>query len=334
MPLFGKTPKQTRRPNTTIDPEREKRKAESRRIKFATDEFIRQAQNDPDLKRQFVLDTFHITLPPKDPIAEQKNQIKKIITEEALKEIQNDPELRKEFARSQVEEIMGRKSRKHDDLGDFNGGGSPLEDILSELDNVELLKQRLGGGDQSLLGKLLTPENVGQFLGLITALQGGKLPMSKTYIVQLDGKQVEVTEEQYKQLSESGRLRPVAELAAPVSEVPDDEPEDIGGPPSEPEIPEGIDLTALFEMLDREPEEVIAQLQDEVNRNVEGSKATWDFFGSSSYESIVELVTPYKANKELVPIIDNVLSRREWFDRVIQLVKESNAVKESDDHRI
>ena len=291
---------------------------------WAREKLLEKAKTNPELENQYISKLMGIEINPPDPAEEHKREIRKIISQEALEEIKRDPELRKEFARSHVEEIIG-ESHTSREFGDGEFFGSPIAQALQELENLDALKERIGG-KSGPLGGLITAEVISEGLKTIRELKG---KVERVYIVQINGKSYEVPESQYQQYLQQGRIAPIAALQepkavkiGPPAEPPISEPAISAGEPELPEFFSMVDLGQLAGYLDQPPEEFVIQLETEVSEGITQSQLIWNFLTTTSHDKIVELITPYKNHSQVGVYVERLLSGKAWLEEVLRLIKE------------
>ena len=308
--------------------------------------FSNQLKKNPELLTEVALKQgakkLGITFEKLDPSAEQKRNLKSRVVDQALRKIEEDPNLTERFVDSQIEEILGEGSgngRYDDDIYP----GSSLSQVLEDVDALEQLKEKLGGGSSSFASLFKDPAVATALLGLVQSIMGNNKigPQEKLYIVNVDGQDRGISESEFRQLQSQGLLKPVAMIEAPHPTVEPDEEfpqpmikkqiltEEHLSTEEEPDIStiSGIfDINILTGYIELPPEEVVEQLSYDFDAGLEHAKFLWDFLSSANYDNVVQLIKPYESNTEVSYIIGKILSDegKEWFEKVVELIKEKN----------
>lgn len=354
MAIFDKkkprnTPRKTRAPQT-LDNALEKA-------------LIRKAKTDKDWALNAALKKFNLTDSEENPIEAQKKAIKAKVYDRVFTKISNNPELSDRFEEVVMAEIFTQLDMAPNfNDGDGEMPYEPGDEISRTIRSIRSLKQlqhELGGkGDSddsngsgvSGFFKSLLDSEFGHALGSALAgkmASGGGAPntvrVDPNIVVSIDGQLTEVTRAEYKQLIGQGRLKPVAELTQgtikaepnPEPNVSNDEPvphlpvKAVAETPAEikpiPDFLKGIDFDGLVKYMELEPDEFVTVLKESVEADDDKSKFLWGFFSEATAEGVVNLLTPYRGNAEVDPLLDKLLSEPgvKWLDTVITLVKES-----------
>lgn len=324
MRLFGsrRKSKGTYRRKTDEQIEKEQTRREKQ---WARDKLLEKAKDNPELENQYIAKLMGIEIKPPDPVAEKKEEIKSKIVDKALEKISKDPELAEQFVTRQIEEIVGESTGKGTEF--YGEPGSILRQAIEELEDVEEFRNKIGGKVKgSALGGLVDSETVKEILKTIQALKTGVIPQERTYVVQINGEPTEVSESQYRQLVQSGQIKPIAALEEAKGLPPEEKVEPIK---LEPELPEFIstNLTELAGYLEQEPEDFITQLEYEVQAEIPHSQFLWGFLSNTTYEGIVNLVTPYREHSQVSVYVEKILSEegKTWLEQVIVLIKEKES---------
>lgn len=297
-----------------------------------SDAYLSTLKKDPELLKEIAFrDAGHADVLERDRGAEnQKKEIRKFVTSEALKKIKEDPELAEQFIEAQIADILSEgksaRARRATEPEFYGESGSAIAQAVEEIDNIELLRDKLGRDKgKGLLSAFTDPEVIKGFLALLSGVRAGA-PQSpvRTYVVRVNGEEREIPEAQYRKLIQEGSLRPVAELEMPKVKKEVEEPIKEPEYPQLPDFLKGIDLPAVSEWLELTPQDFVTQLKVEVDTNVEQSKLIWGFLSTADYDGIVALITPYRSNPEVSESIEKILSDegRKWVSEVLQLVKE------------
>jgi len=359
MALFGNKQK-TRHVSKPRDPARmeqlitvKEKQDESKRKIAARNRASELVKGDPEAERAYISDMLGITLKPPDPDLKTRQEIKTLLTNEALATIQSDPALKKELARRQVDIILGRESIETGEDGE-GYTGTPLDQVISEIDTLDEVRKRLGGSDGGKGGGLLAaftdPEVIKAVLGFLSNVrgQGNNVQPQQMFVISVDGKPTNVTRSQYDKLLQSGDLQPIAALITGKSE-PKEKPSPAGSeeeiapiissdsPESSqpeykalPDLLKDTDFSTAIEWFNYTPEEFVPQLKAESDKGTPEARLLWGFLTTSTYEGIVNLVTPYRTNPRVSVLIEELLSDKgkEWAEKVLQLVKEASGGKQ------
>jgi len=324
------------------------RKLARREQQEAHEKFLKLTKDNPELEREWVSKKMGIEIKPPDPSELKKKEIHAKLVEEAYNQINKDPELRRQYAEKVLGEIVGEVSEPEDRRYGYGigseGGYGPLE----ALELADELKERFGNGGKSWADVFKDPDVVTgflEFLGGLTGRGGGQLPQQprpqRMYIVRINGEDKTITEAQYQQMMQAGQLKPVAELEPPKPKQDNEQPsievttgqsEDYhttSMPPEEPELPEflqNVDINAIMEWMDTEPEEFVNELKQRVSEEVDEAKFLWGFLSNVTYDSIVTFITPYQGHSQIGDAVERVLSEdgKAWLEAVIERIQEKN----------
>ena len=296
-----------------------------------SDAFTKELNKNPELMQKISIKhgakELGIEFETKDPVEEQKLQIRAKIIERALKKIDTDPELAEQFVETQIGEIMGEgkdRGGRYEDYG-YSEPGSTIRQALQELEDVEEFRDRLGGNKGAGPGGIITESTVTEFIKLVRSMIGKdrvEEPSGRTYIIQVNGETREVTESQYKQLEAKGLIEPVATvktLKEPKEEVKPEESSKV-----ESELPEFFSLLPLDEIvawIELPPEEFVEQIS---NNDVPSYQFLLEYLSKTTYDDIVKIISPYKDNSQVSYYIERLLSEegKVWLEQVIALIKE------------
>jgi len=271
----------------------------------------------------------------------QQKKINEFITKRAFEELQSgESELLEDAIRDKVSSILGsgEKRRHGKELPEYleGGGFSSLSESLREYleakRTLSELAESEGGSSQGFF-KGMSMKDLLEALPYVAAMMGkGEAPtqVGRTYIIRINGQDKEVTESQYKQLAQEGKLQPVAMLTQPEpekKEIPK-EPELLKGDFETEKIPElplylqGIDFTIIEGWLDQEPEDFVANLKDAAEAGTEESKLALGFLGNTTLEAINHIITPYREHLEIGYLVERILNEdgQAWLTQVLQLI--------------
>jgi len=202
--LFWKSKK--RKPGTkpTVDQEFKKMDLKLRRI--AQKEFISLAIENPEVRLQLIEREFGIKIPERDPLKEVKEKIHKVITDRAADRIENNPKLVENLSQGLIKKYAA-------DLGiqTNDAPGTPFERDLLLIEQYHKIKEGLGFKDSnSIWGTIKNPQVVIGFLGLIgqlaSMMRSDPKPSERIYVVNVDGKDIEMNEEEHTAYKQTGAL--------------------------------------------------------------------------------------------------------------------------------
>jgi len=322
---FNRTVTKTRKITRRSDPEREKQRMLIKKTKFETDEFIKLAQSDPALKRQYILDTFHIKVPEEDPVKKAEQEINKQLLDQALEQIRTNPELAQEYAKRKLEEIAGSSTREQGE-GFLGEDGS----FLDRLDEVEAVKERLGGGNKGGLASEVILE-IAKNLPLILASmsqmnkplqleqsQVPQLPVASTriYVVETSSGPVEMTEKEYQDYKKNQQdisARPVPP-AQPLTQ-------------SKPGMSLGI--AEWVEYLDRDPSEFAQELLNRESIGNSQAEFVVKLVMLKSADEILTMLKPFKIREEYKEVVTQLEGRKDWVEGVVAYIRAAKQAQES-----
>lgn len=324
-------------------------KSQARKEKqWARDKLLEKAKTNPDLENQYISKLMGIDIKPQDTTIRHRQEIKEIVDKEALEEIKNDPELRKEFARDRVGEILEESSGRrggggrYGETSPYDSPVSTIRQALEELDELDEFRNRVGGkGKGGILNEVFTGDNINLFLKFLTGMGKGNISggaitqesQESTVIIKSNGKLVRVTESQFLQLEEQGKIQPAGVLEE--EKIETEEKPSPTVPPEEsvqeeelelPEIFSIIDLSQIAAYLEQSPEDFVEQLKFENQEGLPQSKLTWNFLSASTYDIIVQVIKPYENHSEVGIHVQKLLAdeSRDWLEKVLVIIKEEN----------
>ena len=320
MGLFGIGSKKKKMGRPKRNPEAE---AEAKRKKFLSDEFIKLAKEDPDMKRVMVASTFGLQLPPKDADSDQRKEIKKLATTEAMKQIKDNPELLTRFVETHLSEIVGGRGgiQIGEEETEFEGE-SPLSQALDEFEKYDELRKRFGGEGS----RVFNAETVNEVLKTVRALveKNSQIqpPPERMYVVQVNGKITEVPESKYRQLVQGGAVVPVGTLISPPAEQIQTKPAETTTEPKLPEFMSSVDTVTLLSYLELTPEEFVQQIESDTETTPE-LKFVWDYANTATYDKIVSAIKPFANNEKAGACVERILSPegKTWTETVLSIIK-------------
>ena len=311
------------------DEELEKKEARKEK-QLAREKLLTHVKDNPELERKWISKLMGIEIEPPDPVEAKKKDIKARLVEEAFTQINQDPELRRQYAEKLIGEIVGEIPGEGRYEGGYESPGSAIMQALEELENVEEFRDRLGikPREGGILKSIVTEENVNEFIKLLRGL-AVKTPIEEsTVVVSVDGQIRRISESQFKQLEQTGRVSPVTAIQSLRVEPPKlekVEPPKPELPKAEPEIPEFVlsNLETLASYLELTPEEFVEELS--TMKDAEPTyQLLWTYLSATTPEAVVKLIEPYSKHSQVGIYVEKLLTDegKEWVKQVISIIKE------------
>ena len=329
MQLFGKKkPATSRRPYRRKSVEETERAEELKRKRWAYDEALKKAKEDPVFAAKWASKLTGIEIST-DPTEKDKRELRKKITEMALDQINKNPELRERATQAEIESIIGEGSGSPF----FSEEGFPTSegDFLSQLEYMERVKEKLGGGGiSSLINKDVAIEILKLIQGL--AVGGIKPPRQletqqapnlldtkqRVYVIERDGKAVEISEEEFFKNLEQKMAKKEGKKAASEGVPQVETPESELDPAAQDMIEE-----IIYAIDTREPEHYVEELFARVQEGGEAYLANILTIASTlTFEEIVMKIIPYKDKVEYSIYVNKVLDNEEWCTKALAAVRE------------
>lgn len=323
MGIFGKkkTVGRTYRRKTEDDIE----KADERKQKrWANDVALKKAKDDPVFAAKWASKLTGIDI-SSDPTEEEQRKLRKKLTEMALARIDSDPALKERATQLEIDKILGDGGGGTDFFGEegsFGGG-----DILEQLDYMEKVKAKLGGGGSGW-SSLINKDTAIELLKLIQAFASsgagkaaGQLGVTKVaqlasaekekiYVIEIDGKPREVSEEEFSKRFAPKQAKETEEVNVNLEPAINQDTQDL------------IDET--MEAIDtREPEIYVDELFERSKDSNEVLLSSILGFASKlDYVDIVEKIIPYRDVMEYTTYVNKVMDNEEWCGRALKAIKE------------
>ena len=272
-----------------------------------------------------------------NPASAQRTAIKNRVYEKALKQIEEDPDLAERFVGTAIEDIMsdGRKGRRGRDFEvlESGSGGSSISQALEDIKSLEELKEALGSKGSGL-ASLVTPELLIEVLRTVRDMSAKNTPQVEipVYVVQVDGQMTKVTEPQYKQLLQEGRVKPLGAIEAPKAPVGvkvESKPVSEAMPGITSVINADTQETPLDVLSSIEPEELagyLAMLPEEFVDNLRGEGSTRSEFligvlTKATPEKIIEWITPYEDDANFGRYVKHLCGEgKPWLVKVLEIL--------------
>ena len=314
-----------------------KETVDERNKKWAHKQLIEKAKQDPILEARYINSLLGRQVLPEtaaDPAEEIKRGIDKIIQDATLTALKNDPKLADEMARKNLVKITGMKSSSGD-------GGQEMEftqegmDIFTQIEVVERLQEKFGGNKGGFLSSLATPENLGKIIDLVGQFAGGKnmgsmmgnpmltagqppsLPAPRVYVVFIDGKHVEMDEEQYRAYVDSHNGNGKKEK-----------------PREEFTVNEGIETVEekqkpieLSDWLPFMTEDNVVGFVDLLMESYKSGDVLTsqliEILKTQDAQDIIDALQDYKVEPAYAPSVEMLSTKKEWLEKVQAMVVEN-----------
>jgi len=201
--------------------EEEKAQKDKRKIdRFLSKSAHKIMQDNPDVLRTVVGKTFNFNI----PTIEESSMSKLLahIDELLIKDIENNPSLKRDILDARIAQLMeGFGTVKVGE--EWRRKPPTLDDWIMQFEKFNLFQETIGIKPKGILQELASPEIINPFLmtivELLKARQAG--PSEETKIpVQIDGKNVTITIEEYKQLAAKGRIQVIADIGSEPTDNP------------------------------------------------------------------------------------------------------------------
>lgn len=320
-----------RKSQPVITPKKRSKKVVKTLEQIADESFLKIITKNPAIGNKFIQKLnekkYGVTVED-DPVEEAQKELNTSIIRAALDVIKNDPTLKEELARSKAQEILGIKAHrsnrgegKDDSTEMMFDDESPITKTLREMEEIDELKERLGGGNSSW-SFLKDPDVIKALLGFLVSMRGnGSEPQIQERVRQVPVKTYVITDSEGKmvELSESDYLKLKAGTAKQLEEK------------KEPEVKqETVQEDPILKLLELGPEDFVKEITAAAKSD-EQMKYIKDLLQSGkTFEDIKAMLEPYKDTPPYSIYIEKILSKEEWCNKVIELfnqpVKESEAI--------
>lgn len=211
--FYWKSKKRKLRTKPTV--EQEMKKYDLKLKKMAHKALVESAIENPEVKQLLIEREFGIKIPERDPLKEAKEKIHEVIMDKAADKIEHNPEL--------VENLSQGLIKKYaEDLGiqSKDAPNTPFERALQTIEQYHQIKEGLGFKDtNSIWDTIKKPQVIVGFLGLaaqITSMiKSGTKPSDPIYVVTVDGKDKEMTKDEYTAYKQKGMMAKLTSAKAP-----------------------------------------------------------------------------------------------------------------------
>jgi hypothetical protein len=351
MHIFSFGKKRIKKAKRQPTSEQMSRNAELRRQRYIAESYIEMAKQDPKFRQQMIVDEYKLKLPIKDPVVEQQKEIEALLSALVIKELKDNPELAKRVVDTRIAQLTTQEdSIPHGGDQDYPPD-TAVGQVLAEMEDLEELKSRLGGGKSSAWSDILKDPQV--VTGLIATFQsiikGSSPPVTEAVVmVDIDGQPTTVTETEFQRLQMEGRVRPVAAIESTktsrklgvdkissglTTQTATNETFDgkIAGQPEtessdEPQLPlifQLVGMTKLSGYLKKIPTIVVEQLEKQKLTDP-SVYLLWNYLETVDLGSLTQALVAYENNGELGSYVRQLLSDegKIWLSEVIELIKQ------------
>lgn len=264
-----------------------------------------------------------------------KNVFNARISELALKRL-DDPAYAERFVEDFISSAFGAKpTTEGEETGYFTGrggDGTPAQQLLEQMNDIEELKQKFGGSGGGLSG-MLTPEVIAGVIDLVkTMMTKGQLPgpqVERTYIISIEGQSREVSEQDYKRLVESGQIKPIGMIGAPAPQPATASPPEVKIATAEskvtdPPILASLDAVMIQDYINMPPREFVNRITDAANAGIPYAIFLTKYLPTTNYDDLVKTITPYKSSEKLGKYVEWLTGEggRIWVVAVLNSFKE------------
>ena len=326
--------------------------------------FMEKAKTNPALIDAYIAKYLGMDLPkPIDPIEATKNDLRREATGIAIEELKNDPDMRALAVQGALGDMFGkvptqrRRSRDGEDeeyYGGEEGDGEGISKVLSDIEDLEEVRKKLGGGQSSSgLSSFVNAETITEFLKTIQAFghppAAVAAPAPRIYVVSWQGKTYELDEGQYRNFrAEQAKLEaaPVAKAAvtAPTTpagveggagvtiSAPPEPPTgtaepalDGTAPPASGDIVDQYlaqfapQLAELDKALEASPDLYVQTIIEHCNAGETIYQALFKYLATHSYDQIMTVIKPFAASKpQLTGHVEKIEKNKIWFLNVLE----------------
>ena len=254
-----------------------------------------------------------------------EDEISAVIDEKAIEMLSKNPQLLQQAVTRRLERLVGK-----------GGSNSGLSQLVEQLDDLDELKERFGGGEGG--EKWLNPELVGKAMELVLALvtgnkgeAQGNSKARKVYVVETREGPIELDPVEYKKWlqqrtaiglppGEPKLTAPAVPEPSPVS-LPAEEP--LDQPPAQQSV--SLRLTEWLPYVDGNPQEFYQVLMlKKLESHDPNAEYVLTILGTKSADEILALLSPFKSNGgEIGLAIETLEQHKEWMEKLTQIVKEN-----------
>ena len=254
------------------------------------------------------------------------------VSELALKRL-DDPAYAEQFVEDFVRSAFGHEGKPvtGEEVGYLqgrDGEGSAARQLIDQMEDIDELKQRLGGGGSGGLSGMITPEVVAGVIDLVKTLitkgqpQGPQL--GRTYIIDIEGQPREVSEQDYKRLVESGQIKSVGMLSAPAPQPVTVPPEvKVTNLPTESKIADPPMLAMIQDYINMPPGAFVNRITGEASAGIPYAIFLTRYLPTTNYDDLVKIIAPYKSSEKLGKYVEWVAGEagKIWVERVLEAAR-------------
>lgn len=216
MNIFGIGRKKKRKKRQLTE-EQKLHKVELKIKKYAGKALLEMAEEDSEIKRRLVAETFDIKLP--NPYEEPERKLKALIGDLLIRRIEEEPELARKIAEAKVYQVMRAEGLTPDSEEALNRP-SPIRQQITRFKEVNELKKTLGIREPGFFDMFKDPEVIKAVLQLISSVFSGKGSPNATeemVLVQINGEVKKIPMSEVERLQKEGRVRLVGAEEPPKS---------------------------------------------------------------------------------------------------------------------
>jgi hypothetical protein len=295
------------------------------------EEAWKSINSDPELKDEFYLQRIHTLMGSKPQRHRQNSE----------EEISYEPE-ESSIAR------LGRELSEFRDLQEQLGGGDKKGSFMDTFKDPDVMKAIIGLVASMKNSEPQAPQYIPQ-------------PV-RTFVIQTEQGLREMSEDEYRSLQSVPRRQistsvkpvepPTITTPAEVKKIQSKETETSALPVKVTESPQKVEpkvesptvkdesLTStdedpIMKYLNLEPAEFAKQLIDLSQGNPDSpdtqqAKAILEMLVGADYDSICELLNPYKDNEKYKIYIDQIINRKDWIEAVLNELEKLSSTEEED----
>ena len=255
------------------------------------------------------------------------------VSELALKRL-DDPAYAEQFVEGFVASAFGHEGKPvagSEEFGyspDRSGDGTPAQQLIEQMNDIEELKQKFGSGGG--LSGMLTPDVITSVIDLVkTMITKGQSPVQgpqveRTYIIDVEGQPREVSEQDYKRLVESGQIKSVGMLSAPAPQPVTVPPEvKVTNLPTESKIADPPMLAMIQDYINMTPEAFVNRITGEASAGIPYAIFLTKYLPTTNYDDLVKIIAPYKSSEKLGKYVEWVAGEagKVWLEQVLEAAR-------------
>ena len=220
MSIFGIGRKKKRKKRQLTE-EQKLHKVELKIKKYAGKALLEMAEEDSEIKRRLVAETFDIKLP--NPYEEPERKLKALIGDLLIQKIESEPEVARKITDAKIYQVMTAEGLTRDSE-EMRNRPSAMNRFTTQMEEVRRLKEVMGIKEPGFLDALTHPEVLKSIFSLIppilTAISGEK-DASNTgeamVLAQLNGEIKQIPISEFEKLKKEGHAKLVGAEEPPKS---------------------------------------------------------------------------------------------------------------------